>query len=267
MRAVSATIITLNEEVYIGRCLKSLEGIADEIIVVDSFSTDRTAEICRSMGVRFYQREFPGYRDQKNYASSLATHEYILSVDADEELSEELRQSLIEFKNMEGEVADGYSVNRLNAYRGQWIKGCGWYPDRKVRLYNRNRGRWGGYNVHEVVVMERGATTARLRGDLLHRVYDSLEEFAEKVNLYSTLSSMEYQKHGRKGGLAKALFHMVWCFFRSYIVRGGFLEGPNGYIICKMLSYGVFLKYIKLRDLNRRCRKEAIAEQQGRQAE
>jgi glycosyltransferase involved in cell wall biosynthesis len=201
MIPISATIISYNEEKYIGLCLESLKAFTDEIIVVDSLSTDRTPEICKEHGVKFFSREFPGYRDQKNYATSLAKHDYIFSIDADEEVSSELSESLMRFKRGEAGKLDGYKMNRLNSYCGKWIRWCGWYPDRKLRLYNRNKGQWGGYNVHEVVVMSKGAQCGFLKGDLRHRVYDTIDEFAGKAQLYSTLSAHEYHRDGRKGSV------------------------------------------------------------------
>ena len=165
MIKLSSVIITLNEERNIGRCLDSLKGIADEIIVVDSGSTDRTEEICRSLGVKFIHHPFEGYTEQKNFAVGHCTFDYVLSLDADEALSEELKKSISAIKSKWNK--DGYSFNRFTNYCGKWIKHCGWYPDRKLRLFKKNKGSWLGNKLHERFVLNDSGNSEFSKGDIL----------------------------------------------------------------------------------------------------
>lgn len=247
MPEISAVIITFNEEKYIGRCLSSLEGIADEIIVVDSFSTDMTEEICSRHNVKFSRHKFDGYIEQKNYAMSLALNPWVLSLDADEALSEELKRSILNIKDSLN--VDGYVFNRLNNYCGKWIRHSRWYPDRHIRLFNRTKGRWSGLNPHDSFRLEKGCRSLRLKGDIHHIFYESIEEHIEKANRFSTISANAYFSAGRKAGPLTAHFHMLWSFFRSYILNAGFLDGYFGYMGCMISAMGTFLKYSKLRNL------------------
>jgi glycosyltransferase involved in cell wall biosynthesis len=247
MPQISAVIITYNEERDIERCLKSILGVADEIIVVDSFSTDKTEDICKRYDVKFFRHPFTGYRDQKNYALSLASYDHILSLDADEALSENLKQSITAIKN--DWHSDGYSFNRLNNYCGKWIHHTSWYPDRKIRLFDSKKGKWGGLNLHETVEMVHGSKVSNLEGDLLHWAYSSYEEHLEKINNYSTLGAHEYFSAGKKSGTFSAALHSRWAFFKSYFLKRGFLDGYYGFVISTLTSYKIFLKYIKLRKL------------------
>ncbi|MCU0457132.1 MAG: glycosyltransferase family 2 protein [Bacteroidales bacterium] len=247
MPHISAVIISFNEEKYIGRCLASLEGIADEIVVVDSYSTDRTGEICRNFNVKFVTHEFEGYVEQKNYALSLASNRWVLSLDADESLSGELRESILREKESPG--FDGYMFNRLNNYCGRWIRHSRWYPDRHLRLFDALKGRWIGPNPHDTFRLEPGCKSKRLKGDILHIIHDSVEEHVDKVNRFSTISAEEYFRNGKKAGPFTAHLHMAWSFFRSYILYAGFLDGHYGYTACIISAMGSFLKYSKLRKL------------------
>ena len=247
MIRISVVIISFNEEKFIERCIRSVKPVADDIVVLDSFSSDRTEEICKNLGVRFFQHKFDGYRDQKNYATSLANYDYILSLDADEALSEDLSQSIQEAKQQND--FDAYYCNRLNNYCGQWIYHSNWYPDRKLRLFYRRKGQWGGYNLHETVFMENGAKVSQLKGDLLHWVHSSYEEHIEKANVFSTLGAIEYYKDGRKANVFSPILHMSWRFIKSFLLRKGFMDGFNGFVICSISAYTSFLKYIKLRQL------------------
>jgi len=249
MTQISAVIIAYNEEDCIERCIKSVSGVADEVVVVDSYSTDRTGEICRQLGVRFIQHPFEGYREQKNYALQLATYDYILSLDADEALSEELRQSILNVKENWG--ADGYYFNRLNNYCGQWIHHSNWYPDRKLRLFDRRKGCWGGINPHDRVVMQKGSRVHYLKGDLLHWVLNSYEAHIDKANKFSTIAAHEYFKLGRKSSMPKIILNSTWRFFKAYVLRLGFMDGFNGFVISSFSAYTSFLKYVKLHQLNR----------------
>jgi glycosyltransferase involved in cell wall biosynthesis len=244
---ISAIIITFNEENFIEKCLLSLQGIADEIIVVDSFSTDRTEEICRKFNLTFNSHRFEGYVEQKNFALTLSRYRYVLSLDADEALSDELRNSILTVKqNLE---FDGYYFNRLNNYCGRWIRNSRMYPDRHLRLFDKTKGKWTGPNPHDKFKLIKGSKTTRLKGDLLHWNYDSVEEHLKKIEYYSSISAEEYFREGRQAGRFTAHLHMYWSFFRSYFLYAGFLDGKEGYDACRIMARERYLKYVKLREL------------------
>lgn len=247
MPKISAVIITYNEELFIEKCLASIVGIADEIIVVDSFSTDGTEEVCKKFNVKFFKHEFLGYRDQKNYAMTLAAHKKILSLDADEALSDELRKSILEVK--EEWNYDGYLFNRRNNYCGTWMKHSEWYPDRQLRLFHSDQGRWGELNLHEKFLMSNGARVGKLKGDLLHWTFTSYEDHVEKMKKYTIIGAEEYYKAGKKANIFTPYIHLFWGFFRSYIFRKGFLDGRHGYHICSLYAKSSFNKYRLLREL------------------
>lgn len=247
MPQISAVIITYNEEDFIGNCLSSLNGVADEIVVVDSFSTDSTKEICSRFSVRFFTHSFEGYVEQKNYALSLASFPYILSLDADEALSETLKESILKVK--ENFEYDGYEFNRFHNYCGRWIKHSRWYPDRQLRLFDSRKGKWMGFNPHDKFKLNPGSRTGRLKGNLLHWNYLTIEEHMEKMNRFSSIGADAYFKAGKKAGVFTASNHMIWSFFRSYFLRAGFLDGYLGFVSCKITAWASFLKYAKLRQL------------------
>ncbi len=251
---ISATIIAYNEERDIRRCLESVLGIADEIVVVDSYSTDRTEQICREMGTVFLQNKFEGHIEQKNYALSRTSHDCVLSIDADEVLSDRLRQSVLSVKNnWEG---DGYSFNRLTSYCGKWIRHCGWYPDTKIRLWNKKKGKWGGTNPHDHVVMQDGSEIRHLEGDLLHYSYHDIRQQLEQINIFSDLAAQAAYEKGKKASFIKdILLDPVFTFFKMYILQGGFLDGYYGFVISVNSSFGKFAKYIKLRELHKQTGK------------
>ncbi|KAF5082859.1 Glycosyl transferase family 2 [anaerobic digester metagenome] len=250
MPKISAVIITYNEESTVERCIKSVQRVVDEVLVVDSFSTDRTQEICENLGVRFIQHEFNGYRDQKNFALQQATYDCILSLDADEALSVELEVDIMKAK--ENWLYDAYRFRRLNNYCGRWIYHTDWYPEYRIRLFDRRKGEWTGANIHELVKMNKGVPVGKLNGHLLHWRYATYEEHVDEVNKYSTISAQEYYNKGIKSGVGKAVFHSIWRFFHSYFVRTGFLEGVSGLTISLMLANLCYLKYAKLHRLNRK---------------
>ncbi|MCU0472754.1 MAG: glycosyltransferase family 2 protein [Bacteroidales bacterium] len=254
MPKISAVIITLNEEKLIERCLTSLVGVADEIIVVDSFSTDSTEKICAGFNVKFHRHVFTGFMDQKNYALSLALNNYILSLDADEALNDELRKSILAEKD--DLKLDGYYFNRLNNFCGQWIRHSAWYPDRQLRLFNRRKGTWGPINVHETFNMLPGSTTGRLKGDILHWAHESAEELAGKINSYSDIAAGDYFKAGKKVLLFSPVLHLIWRFIVTYFFHLGFLDGKNGLIVCYLGAWSSYLKYSKLRKLSMEANKK-----------
>jgi glycosyltransferase involved in cell wall biosynthesis len=248
MPKISAVIITYNEELFIDKCLASIDGVADEIVVVDSFSTDATEEICKKYDVRFVKHKFEGYRDQKNFAIKLATHKNILSLDADEALSDTLRESILKIKDKWD--FDGYRFNRRNNYCGTWIRYSEWYPDRQLRLFHADDGKWGVLNLHEKFMMSNGASIGKLKGDLLHWPFVSYQDHHEKMNRYANIGAEEFHKAGKKANIFTPYIHFLWGFFRSYIIKGGFLDGRNGYIICSLYAKSALNKYKKLRHLN-----------------
>jgi len=241
---LSAVIITYNEEEHLEKCLSSLVGVVDEVIVVDSFSTDNTKAICRKYNVTFIQHKFEGYIEQKNYAIQQATHNYILSLDGDEALSDELKESILKVKPYWD--FDGYYSKRLNNYCGQWIKHSDWYPDKKLRLFKKGSGEWKGINPHDSYTLKRSKKLGKLEGDLLHWIYRDYEEHKQKVEHFSNIASKAYYRLGIKSNIFKIIFRPSWAFFKSYFLRCGFLDGKNGYIICKEQFNVTYYKYTKL---------------------
>ena len=247
---ISAVIITYNEEANIERCLESLEGTVDEVLVVDSFSTDRTAGICKSKGVDFIQHPFKGHIEQKNYALSCAGNDYVLSLDADEALSDNLIQSIRAAK--QNWRADGYSVNRLTNYGGKWIRHCGWYPDKKIRLWDRRKGHWGGVNPHDHVVMDESSRIRHLSGDLLHYSYPAIRDHVSQINSFSEIAARAAFEKGRQSNLVlDVCLNPTLTFFKKYFLKLGILDGYEGFVIAISTAYGKFLKYIKLRELEK----------------
>jgi len=246
---LSAVIITFNEEKNIERCLRSLNDVADEIVVLDSFSTDRTKEICENFKVRFYQHKFDGYIEQKNRVLQYAAFDWVLSLDADEALSERLANEIKKVK--QNPDADGYSFNRLNNYCGKWIKHSGWYPDRKLRFWQKKKGKWGGVNPHDRLMMEKQSKIRHLKGDLLHYSYYSVNEHIEQTHKFSSIAAQEAHKKGQSAGIVKILTRSFWRFIRDYFIKLGILDGYYGFVICSMSAWGTFLKYIKLKELNK----------------
>ncbi|HTB06156.1 MAG TPA: glycosyltransferase family 2 protein [Bacteroidia bacterium] len=247
MVKLSVVIITYNEEKNIARCLDSVQGVADEIIVVDSFSIDKTEEICKSKGARFYQNKFEGHIEQKNYALKFSSSQYVLSLDADEALDEKLKKSILEVK--ENWKYDGYEMNRLTNYCGTWIKHSGWYPDRKLRLFDKTKGKWGGTNPHDKCEMQPGSKIGFLKGDLLHYSYYTLDDHYRQIQYFTDISSRELFKNGKRASLFKMYMSPVFKFVKEYIIHLGFLDGKAGWTVCTMSSWATYLKYSKLREL------------------
>jgi glycosyltransferase involved in cell wall biosynthesis len=251
MAKISGVIITFNEEKCIGRCIESIKDVVDEIVVVDSFSTDETRKICLQYGARVVERVFTGFTDQKNFADDYATYDYVLSLDADEALSEELKAEILKVKNHLS--YDGYFFNRLNNHCGQWIRYSNWYPDVKIRLYNRRKSRWySPSNLHETVQLDDPYSKQKLEGDLLHWAYDSYSEHYLKIDNYTSLAATNYIKAGEKSiGIIKIVINPFWKFFKNYFIKKGFLDGFEGFVICAFAGISTFLKYIKIRELQK----------------
>lgn len=244
MPQITAIILTLNEERNIARCMDSLVGVADEIIVVDSFSTDKTEEIVALYDAKFVKQKFLGYIEQKNFALALASHDHVLSLDADEALTAELKESVLRAK--ENFECDGYLMNRLANYCGQWIKYSGWYPDRKMRLFNRTKGEWKGTNPHDKYVLNKGSKTAELDGDLLHYTFYTVDEHKKQVENFSSISAQAKYDQGVRSNWFKVIVKPVARLVKGYILKAGFLDGYFGWLIGFHSARATFLKYRKL---------------------
>lgn len=242
MNRLSACLITLNEERNLPRALKSLEGIADEIVVVDSGSTDRTAEIAREHGAQLFAREWTNYSEQKNYAAQRAQNEWIFSMDADEELSSVLQSALLDWKKHEPKFSV-YEVARKTWYLGAWIRYSGWYPDFQRRLYRRDAATFTGI-IHEALRFD--GTAGRLSGDLLHYTVRSFAEHEANVEKYTTLAAQQMFENGKRRWKSAIWVGTPWSWFQNYFLRGGFLDGYRGALISQMAARSVRLKYAKL---------------------
>ena len=245
MPKLSVTVITKNEAADIGDALASV-AFADEIVVVDSFSTDETVAIARRHTDRVIVRDWPGYIDQKNYAASIARHDWILSLDADEratpELATEIR-SLVSGTPREM----GYRIPRVTFHLGRWIRTTDWYPDYQLRLYDRRAAQWTGRYVHEAVTVR--GEVGRLRGELQHYAYRDISEHLETIDRYTTYAARQMHEAGRKAGLLQIAGHPPLAFLRNYLAHGGIRDGVPGFIISALNSYYVFLKFAKLWEL------------------
>ena len=247
MVKLSAVIITLNEEKNIGRCLEAFKHLVDDIVIVDSNSTDKTAEIAESYGARIVQKKFDGYVKQKNFANAQAKFDHILSLDADEVLSPTLQNSIAKAKDSFD--ADGYTLNRLTNYAGKWVRHSGWYPDRKLRLFDRRKGRWEGLLIHEELKMDEDAKIDHLEGDLLHYSFNSVEEHKRQSEKFTTLGAQADFQKGKKAPFYKIWLGPVVKFIQSYIFRLGFLDGKTGFTICWLSAAATHHKYVKLKQL------------------
>lgn len=245
---LSAVIITFNEEENISRCLKSLQNVADEVVVVDSFSTDRTEAICREFGCVFIQNPFEGHIQQKNFALQQAKYDQVLSLDADEELSEELIHSILAVKDNWQYLA--YDFNRLSFYCGKFFRHGSWYPDRKIRLFDRKIGKWGGTNPHDKIIIS-AKGQKHLTGDLLHYTYKSVSAHIQQINYFSGIAAKEAFLAGKRFNLLKLIFKPFWRFFRDYFLKHGFLGGYTGLTICYLTAMETYLKIIKLWELEK----------------
>ena len=242
---ISATIVTLDEEENIARAVRSVQ-FCDEVLVVDSGSEDRTVEIASSLGARVVTNAWPGYAAQKNVAAGLARNSWILSIDADEEVTPELADRIGRL-SAEAHGCAGFDFPRLARYCGRWIRHSGWYPDRKVRLYRRDLGQWVGQYVHESV--EVSGPVGHLDGDLLHFTCDTLERHRKNVSRYTDLAAREIQESGRSTPAWKLLLGPPFSFVKSYVLQLGFLDGAAGLRIASMAGLYVFQKNLKARRL------------------
>lgn len=245
MEKITVTIIVLNEENNIRDCLESVKW-ADEIIVSDSGSTDRTTDICREYGARVFDDEWLGFGPQKNLCADRAANDWILNVDADERVSPGLAA---EITAAVGSVdAAGFFVPRKNYFGKRWIKHCGWYPDYNLRLYRRDRGRFSDSSVHESVSVD--GQKVKLNGQLVHHTYKDVSDYLARMQRYSTLAAGELEKKGRRAGLAALVLRPPATFLKMFVLKLGFLDGVDGFILSVLYACYTFAKYAKLRELN-----------------
>ena len=252
MEKLSVIIITFNEEKNIGRCLASVQDIADEIIISDSFSTDRTQEICKEFNVKFHQSSWLGYSAQKNNANKLASNDFIFSIDADEALSDELKESISALK-ISAKKSTAFKINRLTNYCGKWIHHCGWYPDTKLRIWFKDEGKWEG-ELHEKLVFKNEPKTTTLVGDLLHYSYYTLDDHYKQVEKFTDIAAKDYFDRNRNVTLIKLWFSPFVKFVRDYFFKLGFLDGKSGFRICYISAGATYLKYKKLRALKQKAK-------------
>ncbi len=254
MNRLTATLITLNEEHNLPRVLDSLADLADEIVVVDSGSSDRTVDIAVASGARVFSRAGSGFADRRNFAAAQAAHDWILALDADEELSPELREAIRGWKSQPATAA-AYEFARLPKYMGRWIRHSGWYPDRKTRLYHRGAAHFKGVAHDSLQVQSR---VGRLNGDLYHHMaLQTLAEHEAKVNSYSTAAARELFEQGRRSWLPAMLVAPPWMLVRRLLLQRGFLDGEHGWQIARLTARYTYLKYRKLGELVRGRRLES----------
>jgi glycosyltransferase involved in cell wall biosynthesis len=246
---LSVVIITFNEELNIGECLASVKTVADEIVVVDSFSTDRTKSICESHGVRFIHHPFAGHIQQKNFAMAQASNDVVLSLDADERLDEVLIAEILAIKS--NFTGGGYSVNRLNNYCGTFVHFGEWNPDWKIRLWDRRKGEWGGENPHDKVVLKNEIGPLKMKGRLLHFTYRTPTDHFLQMHKFSEIAANEAFKKGKRSNfIVHLVLYPYFIFIKVYFLKLGFLDGSTGFILALHAAYYRFLKYAKLRYLN-----------------
>jgi glycosyltransferase involved in cell wall biosynthesis len=243
---ITATIITLNEERNIARAIESLR-CCDEILILDSGSVDRTVELAEKLGARVIEAGWRGFAGQKNWAAEQAAHDWILSLDADEALSESLEAEVLTLKK-NGPRYDGYTMPRLACYLGRWILHSGWYPDRKVRLYDRRKAKWVGDFVHESVHVN--GKVGHLESNILHFTCESLSEHVKTMDRYTTLAAQELAARQVKVPLWRLIVDPFWTFSKTYFVQRGFQDGLEGLIISYMAAFYTFLKYAKARNMS-----------------
>jgi len=254
LNQISAVIICCNEEAKIEGALKSLQGIADETVIVDSGSHDRTIDICRHYTDRIFQKHWEGYRRQKQYATDQARYDWTLSLDADEVVSPELHSELTQWRCAPPEHHAGYFLPRKTYFMGRWIEHTSWYPDWQLRLFRRSAGRWEGGHVHESFKVS--GTAGRLRGHLYHYTYSNLSEFVQQLDNFSSLAAADLFDRG----VHARLFHIVanppLVFLKNYILRRGFRDGAQGLVVSILSSASTLFKYLKLWELQHRQREK-----------
>lgn len=248
MNQFSAVIITLNEAENIIACLDALKKVSDDILVIDAKSEDETVTICKERGVRVFEKDWVNYSENKNFGNSLSKNDWIISIDADEVLSAELIETIQNLKPKNGKV---YALDRISSYCGKWIQYGAWYPDWKVRIFNRKDVQWKGYFVHETLDIPSDFEIIRLKGKLWHFSYKSEEDFEKRLSTYSKLASEELFRKGKKANFLKLWFSPIIRFMRDYFLKKGFLDGKEGFVIARGNASVVYRKYQLVRERNR----------------
>ena len=243
---ISAVIITYNEEKRLEPALKSLAGVASEIIVVDSFSNDGTVKLAKKYTKDVFQRKWTNFSDQKNFANKRASFPWILSLDADERLSPELREEILQIKNEEPDCS-AFSMPRQVFYLGKWIRHSGWYPDRKIRLFQKDKARWEGEYIHEKLVVE--GNVQKLKGVIHHFTYRNISDHLARVDKFSELGAQKLYAKKKKCRLYHLVFLPIFRFVKSFFLKAGFLDGYAGFIISVLHGYAIFIRYAKLREI------------------
>ena len=257
MDNLSVVIIAFNEEKNILRCLESVKPIADEVVVVDSHSTDATVALCESQGAKVLEHDWMGFSEQKNWANRQAAYDWIFSIDADESLSPALCEAILRQKKLGFQGA--YSMPRLTDFNGHWIRHCGWYPDTKIRLWNRHAGQWRG-EVHETLRFDPPQPVVSLKGDLWHHVRVTDEEYRQHVDRYAEIRAASYFRQGKRTDRYHLYVAPVFKFLEVYLFHLGFLDGLSGLKIARMGFYSMRLRYLKLRKLYQNKRADASPE-------
>ncbi len=247
---ISALIITKNEAANVGRCIASLKEVVDEIIVLDSGSEDDTVAVSEEAGAVVFNVAWEGYARTKNKGHELCKNDYILSVDADEELSDELKQSILDLRNKT--LKGAYLLDRHNLYLDKWVKRCGWYPDWKIRLFNKREAKWTGDYVHEKLVLKEGVQTRKLNGPLLHHSITSIKQHKDTVAKYALLAAQKRIDAGKKGNTVKGAITFLTTFTRIFIFKGGFIEGRRGYLIAYYSGLSKWLRQKHMVQLRRK---------------
>jgi glycosyltransferase involved in cell wall biosynthesis len=248
MSKLSVIIITYNEEENIKHCLESVQW-ADEIIIMDSFSSDKTMEIAREFTPKVFQNRWTNFSEQKNLALQKATGEWVLNIDADERATPELKEEILTILNSELQPFNGYYIPRRNYYLGRWIRHCGWYPDYQLRLFRRHRGKFNNRLVHESVIVE--GTKGYLEASLNHYAYRDLSDHLKHIDMFTTLSAKQMLRDSKRAEFLDLLFRPVIKFIKMYLINRGYLDGIYGLIVSLMGSFYVFMKYLKLWELSR----------------
>jgi len=243
---ISVAIITYNEERNIQRCLESVQQIAEEIIIVDSFSTDQTEHISNEFNVRFIQNKFEGHIQQKNVALQLCSNAWVLSLDADEALSNELIESIVAWKKTHPSK-NAYSFHRLTNYCGKWVRHCGWYPDEKIRLVRKGKATWGGVNPHDKLIVE--GSTGKIEGDILHYSYYTKDDHLKQIDYFGKIAANEMYRIGKKTALLLIYLKTIVQFIKSFVIKRGFLDGKTGFQISYLSAFATYRKYSLLRHM------------------
>lgn len=251
-KPLSVVVITYNEQQRLPACLQSAVQVADELVVVDSFSTDDTEKIARSFGAKFYQKVYAGQVEQKQYALTKTSYEQVLALDADEVLTDNLIAELLKEKEA-GFPFCNYQMNRMTNYAGKWIRHGGWYPDWKLRLWSKKTATWAGKNPHDRVIPNTQIPPKKLRGNLLHYGFESVAEHKARITDYASFGARTLFEQGKSCTLIRAYASAIFKGFRDYVFKLGFLDGKMGLVIAWLSMRSKYLKYKKLHELNRQA--------------